>query len=296
MTNISKKILFFGTEDFSAITLRGLIDAGITPVAVVTKPDTKRGRSQTLTEPAVKLLAKQYNIPVWQPHKLAEIKDTIIQLGDVTGVLVSYGKIIPKSILELFTPGIINLHPSLLPRYRGPSPIESAIINGDRETGVSIMKLSVAMDAGPVYQQTPLALSGHETRSELYTALGKIGTETLLRLLPDIVSGHLLPTPQNDAQASYCSLLTKKDAPLHPENVTSQQAEAKLRAHAGFPGTYYQFGSIDTILTSAHVSDIPGELSITCKDGRFLTIDRLKPLGKKEMPVKAFLAGYKDRI
>src|SRR3990167_4760044 len=142
MMNTSKKILFFGTEDFSAITLRGMIEAGVMPTAVVTKPDTKRGRSQTFTSPAVKLLAKQYNIPVWQPLKLIEIKDDIIALGDVAGVLVSYGKIIPQSILDLFTPGIINLHPSLLPNYRGPSPIESAIMNGDHTTGASIMQLS----------------------------------------------------------------------------------------------------------------------------------------------------------
>ena len=294
--NTSKKILFFGTEDFSAITLRGMIEAGVMPTAVVTKPDTKRGRSQTFTSPAVKLLAKQYNIPVWQPLKLIEIKDDIIALGDVAGVLVSYGKIIPQSILDLFTPGIINLHPSLLPNYRGPSPIESAIMNGDHTTGASIMQLSAAMDAGPVYVQIPLALAGNETRAELYATLGALGTKTLLEILPDILSGSLLPTPQNNEHATYCSLLTKNDAPLAPEQFTAREAEAKLRAHAGFPGTRYRFGNVDTILTAAHVSETPTDLSITCKDGKFLVVDRLKPLGKKEMPREAFLAGYKDRL
>ena len=134
---------------YSLITLEALVEEEFNVVCVITKPDTKRGRGHKLTEPPVKTFAKSHNIPVLQPSKVSEITDYIKQLQPVTGVLVAYGKIIPQSIIDLFTPGIINVHPSLLPKYRGPSPIESAIVNRDTKTGVSIMQLDSKMDARP---------------------------------------------------------------------------------------------------------------------------------------------------
>ena len=161
MKNISKTIIFFGTDNFSLIALQGLIDAKYKIAAVVTKPDSKSGRGQQLKFPSVKTLALKHNIAVWQPQKVSDIDDNIVALStEVIGVLVSFGRIIPKSTIDLFSPGIINLHPSLLPKYRGSTPIESAIINGNKLTGVSIMQLVPAMDAGPVYEQINYQLSG----------------------------------------------------------------------------------------------------------------------------------------
>jgi len=235
MTKTSPKIVFFGTENYSLITLEALVEEGFNVVCVITKPDTKRGRGHKLTEPPVKTFAKSHNIPVLQPSKVSEITDYIKQLQPVTGVLVAYGKIIPQSIIDLFTPGIINVHPSLLPKYRGPSPIESAIANRDTETGVSIMQLDSKMDAGPIYTQTRQSLTGKETKFELYDKLFHEGTSLLIKNLPNIINGSLQPTPQDDSQASYCQLLNKDDSWLDTERMTAAEAEAHVRAHLGFP-------------------------------------------------------------
>ena len=130
----SKTILFFGTDEFSALSLRELIAKGFTIGAVITKPDARKGRGQRVIEPIVKTIAKEHGIAVWQPTSTEELIDHVRGVKDPVGVLVSYGRIIPQSVIDLFTPGIINVHPSLLPLYRGPSPVETAILNGDTVT------------------------------------------------------------------------------------------------------------------------------------------------------------------
>jgi methionyl-tRNA formyltransferase len=286
--------------------LRALINAGFSVAAVITKPDSQKGRGHKRIAPTVKKIAIEHNIPVLQPKKLSEITETITRLQPVTGVLVSFGKIIPQSIIDLFTPGIINVHPSKLPLYRGPSPIESAILNGDTETGVSIMQLSAAMDAGPVYTCIDHPLTGQETQSELYEALAEVGANELVRILPQIISGVLQPLPQDENKATYCQLIQKQDGILNLQK-SAEQLEREIRAYKGWPGSRTTLGSIDAIVTSAHVEECSGSiaqllgepqqtLSLQCGDGCHLFIDALKPVGKKEMPVQAFLAGYKDKI
>lgn len=293
MTNTSKTIIFFGTEEFSLAALTGLIEAGYDIAAVVTKPDSKKGRGHHLTPPSVKVLANRHNIPVWQPTKLSEITENIKALGEITGVLVSYGKIIPQSTIDLFTPGIINVHPSLLPKYRGPSPIESAIKNGDKTTGVSIMQLSAAMDAGPVYVAKQYALNGAETQPELYTALAKTGTELLLETLPQIIDGSLQPTPQNEEAATYCKLLQKTDANLNLAEHTAVESERLVRAHFSFPKSKLAFRDHTIIVTKAHVSDIKKTpLDFVCRDGAFLSVDELIAPSGRRMSAEAFLRGY----
>jgi methionyl-tRNA formyltransferase len=287
------KIIFFGTEDFSLTALTGLIEAGYDIAAVVTKPDSKKGRGQTLTPPSVKVLATRYNIPVWQPTKLVDITANIQALQPVAGVLVSYGKIIPQSIIDLFTPGIINVHPSLLPKYRGPSPIESAILHGDAETGVSIMQLAAAMDAGPVYTAKTYPLTGTETRPELYHALADVGTNLLLETLPMIIDKSLAPTPQDEAAASYCQLLQKEDSFLDPKTHTASQAERHVRAYLHFPKTKIQLGEYTLIITKAHVGDHQKTpLDVLCQDGAFLIVDELIAPSGRQMSAEAFLRGY----
>jgi methionyl-tRNA formyltransferase len=293
MTNILPKIIFFGTEDFSLTALTGLIDAGYDIAAVVTKPDSKKGRGQLLTPPSVKVLATRHNIPVWQPTKLTDISADIEALQPVTGVLVSYGKIIPQSIIDLFTPGIINVHPSLLPKYRGPSPIESAILHGDSQTGVSIMQLARAMDAGPLYTATTYPLTGTETRPELYHSLAIAGTELLLGSLPAIISGDMQPTAQVETQASYCQLLQKSDSLLDCSKTTAEAAERHVRAYLDFPKTKIQFGEHTLIITKAHVStEQKTPLDIQCRDGAYLSIDELIAPSGRLMSADAFLRGY----
>jgi len=291
---MSKTIIFFGTDTFSAAALRSLIEADYSIGAVVTKPDSKSGRGQQVTAPLVKTIAEEHGIPVWQPTKLIDIADDIAALGDVIGVLSSYGRIVPQAIIDLFRPGIINIHPSLLPLYRGPSPIETAIMNGDTQTGVSIMKLSAEMDAGPVYAQEVYPLDGTETAPELYETLSALGGRMLIETLPSIIEGNLLPSPQANA-AIYCYLLKKEDALLHPDKITAIQAERQVRAYLVFPKTKLSYNDESIIVTKAHVlldEANTKDFVVTFKGDSHLVIDELIGPSGKRMSGHAFKNGY----
>ena len=293
MKNTSKTIIFFGTEEFSLVTLQKLIEADYHIAAVVTKPDSHKGRGQKIVPPSVKVLAEKHGIPVWQPQKVADINEKIAAAMPIAGILVSYGKIIPQSTIDLFTPGIINVHPSLLPKYRGPSPIESAILNGDDETGVTIMQLSAAMDSGPIYTVQKYPLNGTETRLELYKQLADAGSALLLSSLPGIFDGSHKPTPQDDQKASYCKLLQKSDGILIPSTLTAKDAERRIRAHLGFPKTKLMIGNNQIVITRAHISNQQKTpLDILCRDGIFLSIDELIAPSGRSMTANDYLRGY----
>jgi len=289
----SQPIVFFGTEDHSLIALKALVNAGYIVAAIVTKPDTAKGRGKKITPPAVKSYAESVGIAVWQPASLKSITSDITQLDKPIGVLVSFGKIIPQATLDLFTPGIINVHPSLLPLYRGPSPIESAIANRDNKTGVTIMQLEAGMDAGPLYLQVPYALDFTETKQELYDTLFTLGANLLVRHLPDIMSGNLQPVAQNDSEATYCSLLSKSASQLDLSILTPGQAEARIRAHLGFPRSRANVGPYSLILTKAHgVMTKKTPLDLECANGAFLAIDEVIAPSGKTMNASEFLRGY----
>ena len=298
MTHTSKTVVFFGTDEFSAVSLRELIERGFTIGAVVTKPDSRKGRGRELQASLVKQIALKNNIPVWQPLKMSEIAESIEALTNNTGekpigVLVSYGKIIPQSIIDMFEPGIINVHPSLLPKYRGPSPIESAILHGDTETGVSIMQLSAAMDAGPVYKQIFFSLDDTETAPQLEAKLAALGAQELVTILPSIMNASLQPQPQDDSLASYCKLLSKDDSVLDPETLTAEQAERRVRAYIAYPKTKVTIAGHLVVVTKAHLASTGDTvLDIQCSDGRFLSIDELIGPSGRAMNAKAFLNGY----
>lgn len=293
-SGINRPIVFFGTEEYnSLVVLKALVEAGYAISAIVTKPDAPKGRGKKLTAPAVKVYALEHNIPVWQPAKLGDIAHDIQALGKPVGVLVGFGKIVPQSILDLFEPGIINVHPSLLPLYRGPSPIEAAIANRDNKTGVTIMKLEAAMDAGPIYMQVPYALDFTETRPELYTTLFTLGANLVVSKLPDIVSGALQPTPQDDNAATYCSLFTKEMGILDLTNLTPGQAEAHIRAHLGFPRSRVTVGPYSLIVTKAHgVMTKETPLDLECSNGAYLSIDEVIAPSGKTLSAGEFLRGY----
>lgn len=293
MTKKSPTILFFGTEDFSLQSLRALVDAGFPIGAVITKPDAARGRRKIITKPAVKIYAQEHAISVLQPNKLRDITDDITSFNRPVGVLVSYGKIIPQAIIDLFYPGIINLHPSLLPQYRGPSPIEAAIRNRDRKTGVTLMQLSAAMDAGPIYAQVPYALDFTETQPELYDTLGKLGAQLLINTLPSIIDGTVKPEPQDDTQATYTQLLSRDDSLLDLSKTTPGTAEAMIRAHLDFPRTRIHIGAHNLIVTKAHgVMTKKTPLDLRCQNGAYLSIDELIAPSGKKMTAEEFLRGY----
>lgn len=293
MTHTSKTIIFFGTDEFSAISLRELIAKGFSIGAVVTKPDTQRGRGRILTKPVVKEIAEANNIPVWQPASITDITEAVKEIENPIGVLVSFGKIIPESVISLFKPGIVNVHPSLLPKYRGPSPVESAILHGDTETGVTIMQLSKEMDAGPIYSQVTVPLNDTETAPELERQLGELGAQQLSLTLPAIMNETAQATAQDESLASYCQLLKKEDSLLDPTTVSANEAERRVRAYVAFPKTKLTVAGQPIIVTKAHVSaQKASPLDIECNDGRFLSIDELIGPSGRAMNAQAFSNGY----
>ena len=288
-------IIFFGTEDFSAVSLQKLIDEGFKIAGIITKPDSRKGRGQKFQAPKVKQTGEKFNIPVLQPQKMSEITDFVKKFEKPAGVLVSFGRIIPQEIIDLFAPAIVNVHPSLLPKYRGSSPIESAILNGDEKTGVSLMKLSKEMDAGDVYSQEEIELSKTETASDLYKTCGEIGAEMLVRDLPKIISGEIKGLKQDDSQAEYCQLLKKSDALLSQDEQTAEQAEQQIRAFEIFPKSKIKLGEHLIIVKSAKVVSSNPEnspLTLEFAEGTFLKLERLITPNGKETTAESFENGY----
>jgi len=288
-------IIFFGTEDFSAVSLQKLIDEGFKIAGIITKPDSRKGRGQKFQAPKVKQTGEKFNIPVLQPQKMSEITDFVKKFEKPAGVLVSFGRIIPQEIIDLFAPAIVNVHPSLLPKYRGSSPIESAILNGDEKTGVSLMKLSKEMDAGDVYSQEEIELSKTETASDLYKTCGEIGAEMLVRDLPKIISGEIKGLKQDDSQAEYCQLLKKSDALLSRDEQTAGQAEQQIRAFEIFPKSKIKLGEHLIIVKSAKVVSSNPEnspLTLEFAEGTFLKLERLITPNGKETTAESFENGY----
>lgn len=233
--------------------------------------------------------------------KLSELKPHDAQLA----VLAAYGRIIPQSVLDQFPLGIINVHPSLLPLYRGPTPIEQTILDGASKTGVSIMRLTAGMDEGPIYKQKSLQISGKESKLELTMTLHQLGAELISEVLTDIATGSLSPRQQpHPDRATYSHKITKENGVLDFTK-SATRLEREVRAYAQWPKSRTQIAGIDVIVTSACIADLHGEagkieikdkaLVIYCAEGA-LQIDKLKPAGKAEMTALAFLAGYGDRL
>ena len=215
------------------------------------------------------------------------------EFSEAHGVLASFGVLIPGSVLEVFEPeGILNIHPSLLPKYRGASPIESAILDGADEFSVSVMKLVTGMDAGPIYYQTTLT-DLPLCKNEIYKALAETGAEWICAHLGDLPK----PVPQGDTRATFCGKLDKNMSFLTPEKDTAEQTLRKIVAFQDYPKPKYAFYGQNCIILGAHALKM-GEkafLTISCADGALVAVDRLQPEGRKPMDTKAFVNGYRCR-
>lgn len=303
------RLVFFGNERLAtgvtttAPTLRALLREGYEVLAVVS--NYERGVSRSGRSLEIEVLASQYNVPFLLPKRLSDIHSELAALNADAGVLVAYGKMVPESIIKLFRHGIINIHPSDLPLHRGPTPVESVILEGSQTTAVSIMQLVKGMDAGPLYAKQQVTLTGLETKQELANLLLDAGSELIIQSLPDILSGKLHPTPQDETRASYDSLISKNDGTID-WNKSAVRIEREIRAYAGWPKSRTRLASIDVIVTAAHVLGVDeqisnaGHVAANTADGSIhiattegtLAIDRLKPAGKNEMDSASFLAGY----
>lgn len=317
-----QSIVFFGNERLAtgvtttAPTLQALVQAGYRVAAVVSHYE--RSQSRNARDLEIAAVAEQHGIPVLLPDKPADIIDQLRGFDAVAGVLVAYGKIIPQSIIDLFPRGIINIHPSLLPLHRGPTPVESVILEGARETGVSIMALASAMDAGPLYDQTTVALQGNETKQALAGRLLEHGSKLLLESLPGILDGSLPSQPQDDARATYDQLIRKEDGLLDLTK-PAVQLEREVRAYAVWPKSRTVLGGKEVVVTAVHVAHSPSEVQINTgpksisstiwldnqtnpKQFGFYTshgilvVDQVKPAGKPDMSAEAFIAGYRQLL
>lgn len=245
-----------------------------------------------LSDYALDVLEKDCEV-IFHAHTKEDLSEAVRlkqENPDAHGVLASFGVLIPSSVLEVFEPeGILNIHPSLLPLYRGASPIESAILNGDTNFGVSVMKLVKAMDAGPVYAQATLENPPLD-KDFLYRELAKAGASMVLSLLKKPVE----PKTQDDSKATYCGKLDKSMSVLIPETDTAEKTLRKIVAFQIFPKPKYEFFGAKCIVIAAHILE-EGEtapLTLSCADGRVLAIDLLQPEGRKVMDAKSFLNGY----
>jgi methionyl-tRNA formyltransferase len=306
MKKMSNKILFFGNERLATgvhtgvSTLQALLAGGY-EVAAIVVAQNQATKSRQERQLEVAAIAEQHNIPLLAPASQPAAKEQLAAFGAEAAVLIAYGKIVPQAILDIFPRGFVNIHPSLLPLHRGSAPIESVILNGDKETGVSLMRLSAKMDTGPLYAQETVALDGTETKQTLAQRLSAIGTDLLLEHLPGILDGSLQPKPQDDAAATYDRQITKADSRLDWAK-PAVRLEREIRAYGGWPRSRAALGKTEAVVTKARALDLKGaagtirvdgkQLGVYCGEG-LLVIDSLIPAGKQEMSAAAFLAGYK---
>ncbi|MDQ5943625.1 MAG: methionyl-tRNA formyltransferase [Patescibacteria group bacterium] len=245
--------------------------------------------------------AKENNIPFYNQYSQTELVEILQKLPASVGILVAYGKIVPQSIIDHFAHGIVNIHPSLLPKYRGSTPIEAAILDGSNTTGVSIMQLSSAMDAGPVYAQEKLQLSGTETKDDIAKALSLKGAELLMKNLDSIINGDLKPIPQK-GKATICKKISKQDGNIDSD-MSADKILRQIRAYAGWPKSHLSHQGMDLVVLEATMSNIktkPGELIFAdnklilgCNESS-IEIFSIQVSGKKPMDAKSFVNGYKN--
>lgn len=307
--NIQKyNIIFTGTPKFAVPSLQALIkDERFWTSTVVTAPDVKIGRKQILTPPSVKVVAEKHGITILQPEKITSITDKISNLNPDLIVVVAYGQIIPESILTIPKFGCLNLHASLLPKYRGASPIQSAILNGDKKTGVTLMKMDTGLDTGPIIAHETVEIADKETGETLHDKLAKLSAEVLIKYLPQYLDGLLKPRPQDDSQATSTPKLTRENGKID-WNKSALEIERMVRAYYPWPGSWTTWSSkilkviavsSALIKTNEHAPGTvflhDGQLAVQCKKDA-LIIEKLQLEGKREMSAKEFLAGHKDVV
>ncbi len=232
------KIIFFGTPEISAQVLASLTEAGYEISAVITNPDAPVGRHHTITPSPVKVLAQEKGLPVLQPEKLSEIDWSRFDLDRSIAIVVAYGKIIPQTIIDAFPKGILNIHYSLLPKYRGASPVENAILAGDATTGVTIQKLVFKLDAGPVVAVREFPIDDKITSPEMKNKLTEIGLELLIETLPKYFAGEITPVEQDESLATHCKKISKSDGEIKLSD-GDMAKWLKYRAYFGWPGIFY---------------------------------------------------------
>ena len=292
-----------GSPDFALPSLRGLAQ-NYEVVGVVTQPDRAAGRGRELKPPPVKALALELNIPVRQPEKLREPEamEHLRAWAPELIVVAAFGQILKKEVLDLPKYGCINVHASLLPRWRGAAPINAAILAGDEEAGVTIMRMDVGLDTGPMLAKRSIRLTPHDTAASATQTLSTLGADLLIETLPRWIAGEIQPQAQNDTLATYAPMLKKEEGKLDfTQNVN--ELERRVRAFIPWPGAFMDFNGVMLKIHHAHVE--PGNAEegqrLIVQDqpavgarGGLLILDEVQPAGKKPMSGKSFLAGARN--
>ena len=299
-----QRLIFLGTPEFAVPTLQELIERGEEILAVVTQPDRPKGRGQQLAAPPVKWLAEQHGIPVLQPVKVRapEFIEIMRELAPDLIVVVAFGQILPKALLDIPVQGCINVHASLLPRYRGAAPINWCIINGETETGVTTMQMDVGLDTGDMLVIKSTPIDPEEDSRALHDRLALLGAETLMGTLDLLRAGRLIPQKQDDALTCYAPMLKKEDGELDWRK-EAQAIRNLVRGVTPWPGafTFLDGKTVKVFrVNSANGSGPPGMilradrqgLEVACGSGS-LMIEELQLEGRKRLKAGEFLAGCK---
>lgn len=298
------RIIFMGTPEFACPTLQKLLDRGEDVIAVVTQPDRPKGRGQQTLPPPVKVLAERHGIPVMQPLKVRvpEVVESIRSLAPDLIVVVAFGQILPKSLLDIPKYGCINVHASLLPRWRGAAPLNWCIINGDTETGVTTMMMDVGLDTGDMLVKKSTPIDPDENTQSLHDRLSVVGAEALAETLDLLAAGKLVREKQDDALTCYAPMLKKEDG-LIDWSKEPQAIKNLVRGMTPWPGAFsfldgkmlkiYRVGTAGGEGTPGSVIRAGREgLEVACSGGS-IVIEELQLEGKKRLNAGDFLAGYK---
>ena len=304
------KIVFMGTPDFSVGCLDALINSKHEVVGVFTREDKPKNRGMAMQMPPVKELALTHNIPVFQPKsvKTDESFEILQELNADIYVVVAYGRILPKRVLELPQHGCINVHASLLPKYRGASPIQAVIVNGETETGVTIMQMNEGLDTGDILHVKKTPISEDDTGGTLHDRLAVMGAEALIEYLDILEKGERVAVKQDDALSNYAPLITKNDGKVSFENSANKIAN-QIMGYAPWPGTFADLGNTTIKFYGGYAVEKTGEhedfgaidsvsadgMIVKCKVGKIL-IKEIQKSGGKRMTPDSFFRGRPELL
>lgn len=300
------RVVFMGSPEFAVPTLGRLIQEHQV-AAVVCQPDRAAGRGRKPRRPPAKQLALEHGIPVMQPERVgapASIAD-VRSLGPELIVVAAYGQILPQELLDLPKHGSLNVHASLLPRWRGASPIQAALLNGDAETGVTIMLMDAGLDTGPILAQRAIRIRAEATAGSLSSELAELGAALLIDTISGYVHGEIRPLPQNDSLASSAPRLTKSDGELKFDQPADRLAR-QVRAYGPWPGSFTRWRQKQLVVRRAHsapangltpglVKSIEGSPAVGTAEGA-LVLDRVQLAGRREISGEEFLRGAPDLV
>ena len=299
------KVIFMGTPDISAYVLKAMVEDGYNIIGVIAQPDKPVGRKGELEKVPTKVVAESFNIPVYQPIKIRNDFEFVKELNPDIIITLAYGQIVPQGLLDIPKYGCLNLHGSLLPKYRGAAPIQYALINGDKATGMTLMEMVKAMDAGRMYAKKEVVIDEEDNATSLFAKMGEAAKDLILEKLPEYIDGKLPGEEQDESLVSFCPTIKPEQEKLSL-NYSASQMLGWIKGLSDHPGAYFllegqKFKIYKAKLYSSEVTSEVGTivqadkrgLVLQCKDGQLALLEVQKE-GKKRMDFKSFLNGNQN--